>query len=96
MTVEGTTRGTVGRRIVIGSVMLGMFLTAIEISIVATAAPAIVSKLGGLAELTWVFSAFLLAQAVFLEVLVSALAALAVSWLLPVRAAEAPAAEPSS
>jgi hypothetical protein len=27
--------------------MLGMFLTAIEISIVATAAPAIVSKLGG-------------------------------------------------
>lgn len=63
MTVEGTTRGTVGRRIVIGSVMLGMFLTAIEISIVATAAPAIVSKLGGLAELTWVFSAFLLAQA---------------------------------
>ena len=63
MTVEGTTRGTVGRRIVIGSVMLGMFLTAIEISIVATAAPAIVSKLGGLAELTWIFSAFLLAQA---------------------------------
>lgn len=43
--------------------MLAMFLTAIEISIVATAAPAIVSKLGGLAELTWVFSAFLLAQA---------------------------------
>src|SRR3712207_1681549 len=63
MTVDGTTRGTVGRRVVIGSVMLGMFLTAIEISIVATAAPAIVSKLGGLAELTWVFSAFLLAQA---------------------------------
>jgi EmrB/QacA subfamily drug resistance transporter len=63
MTVEGTTRGIAGRRIIIGSVMLGMFLTAIEISIVATAAPAIVSKLGGLAELTWVFSAFLLAQA---------------------------------
>jgi EmrB/QacA subfamily drug resistance transporter len=52
-----------GRRIIIASVMLAMFLAAIEISIVATAAPAIVSKLGGLAELTWVFSAFLLAQA---------------------------------
>jgi EmrB/QacA subfamily drug resistance transporter len=63
MTVEGTTRGVAGRRVVTGSVMLAMFLTAIEISIVATAAPAIVSKLGGLAELTWVFSAFLLAQA---------------------------------
>jgi EmrB/QacA subfamily drug resistance transporter len=63
MTVEGTTRGRAGRRIVIGSVMLAMFLTAIEISIVATAAPAIVGKLGGFAELTWVFSAFLLAQA---------------------------------
>jgi hypothetical protein len=50
MTVEGTTRGALGRRVVIESVMLGMFLTAIEISIVATAAPAIVSQLGGLAE----------------------------------------------
>src|SRR5688572_14658988 len=63
MTVDGTTRSVAGRRVVVGSVMLAMFLTAIEISIVATAAPAIVSKLGGLAELTWVFSAFLLAQA---------------------------------
>jgi EmrB/QacA subfamily drug resistance transporter len=63
MTVEGTTRGIAGRRIVIGSVMLAMFLSAIEISIVATAAPAIVGQLGGLADLTWVFSAFLLAQA---------------------------------
>jgi EmrB/QacA subfamily drug resistance transporter len=43
--------------------MLAMFLTAMEISIVATATPSIVSKLGGFAELTWVFSAFLLAQA---------------------------------
>lgn len=52
-----------GRRVVTASVMLAMFLTAMEISIVATATPSIVSKLGGFAELTWVFSAFLLAQA---------------------------------
>jgi hypothetical protein len=52
-----------GRRIITASVMLAMFLTAMEISIVATATPSIVSKLGGFADLTWVFSAFLLAQA---------------------------------
>jgi EmrB/QacA subfamily drug resistance transporter len=63
MTPESTTQATTHRRLIIGSVMLAMFLTAIEISIVATAAPAIVGKLGGFAELTWVFSAFLLAQA---------------------------------
>jgi MFS family permease len=50
------------RRVIMASVMLAMFLTAMEISIVATATPSIVSKLGGFAELTWVFSAFLLAQ----------------------------------
>ncbi len=63
MTTDGATHGLAGRRVVVGSVMLAMFLTAIEISIVATAAPAIVGKLGGFAELTWVFSGFLLAQA---------------------------------
>src|SRR4051794_26336593 len=52
-----------GRRIITGSLMLAMFISAMEISIVATATPSIVSKLGGFAELTWVFSAFLLAQA---------------------------------
>jgi MFS family permease len=52
-----------GRRVVMASVMLAIFLSAMEISIVATATPSIVSKLGGFAELTWVFSAFLLAQA---------------------------------
>ena len=63
MTLEGTTQAPTNRRIIFASVMLATFLTAVEISIVATAAPAIVGKLGGFAELTWVFSAFLLAQA---------------------------------
>jgi EmrB/QacA subfamily drug resistance transporter len=52
-----------GRRVITASVMLAMFLTAMEISIVATATPSIVSQLGGFSQLTWVFSAFLLAQA---------------------------------
>ena len=42
--------------------MLGMFLAAMEVSIVATAMPSIVSKLGGFSEFTWVFSLFLLTQ----------------------------------
>ena len=52
-----------GRRVITASVMIAMFLTAMEISIVATATPSIVSNLGGFSQLTWVFSAFLLAQA---------------------------------
>src|SRR5689334_1618059 len=51
------------RRVIMASVMLAMFLTAMEMSIVATATPSIVTRLGGFTELTWVFSAFLLAQA---------------------------------
>lgn len=50
------------RPLVTASVMLAMFLAAMEVTIVATAMPAIVSALGGFAELTWVFSLFLLAQ----------------------------------
>ena len=41
-----------------------MFMAAIEATIVATAMPSIVTKLGGLALYSWVFSAFLLMQAV--------------------------------
>ncbi|MCC7104858.1 MAG: MFS transporter [Chloroflexi bacterium] len=51
------------RAIVVPSLMLAMFLSAMEGSIVATAMPSIVSKLGGFAEFAWVFSVFLLAQA---------------------------------
>ena len=41
-----------------------MFMAAIEATIVATAMPSIVTKLGGLALYSWVFSGFLLMQAV--------------------------------
>lgn len=41
-----------------------MFMAAIEATIVATAMPSIVARLGGLALYSWVFSAFLLMQAV--------------------------------
>ena len=50
------------RRPVVAALMLAMFLSAMEVSIVATAMPSIVSKLGGFGEFTWVFSLFLLTQ----------------------------------
>lgn len=46
------------------SVMLAMFMAAIEGTIIATAMPSIVAELGGFSLFSWVFSVFLLAQAV--------------------------------
>lgn len=45
-----------------------MFMAAIEATIVATALPSITAKLGGLALYSWVFSAFLLMQAVTIPI----------------------------
>ena len=50
------------RRLVTASVMLGMFLAALEATAVATAMPTAVGELGGLSRFSWVFSAYLLAS----------------------------------
>lgn len=44
--------------------MMAIFMAAVEATIVATAMPTIVSDLGGFALFSWVFAAYLLAQAV--------------------------------
>lgn len=46
--------------VIIGGLMLGMMLAALDQSIVATALPRIVSDLGGLDHLSWVVTAYLL------------------------------------
>lgn len=51
------------RPFVLASVMLGMFLAAIEGTIVATAMPSIVADLGGFSLYSWVFSSYLLTNA---------------------------------
>jgi EmrB/QacA subfamily drug resistance transporter len=51
------------RPVVLGCVMLALFMAAVEVTIVATALPQIVGKLGGFSWYTWVFSGFLLTQA---------------------------------
>lgn len=51
------------RPVVLACVMLALFMSAVEVTIVATALPQIVGRLGGFALYTWVFSGFLLTQA---------------------------------
>src|SRR5699024_8686119 len=51
------------RPFILVSVMLGMFLAAIEATIVATAMPSIVADLGGFSSYSWVFSSYLLTNA---------------------------------
>jgi MFS family permease len=50
------------RHLVFACLLLGMFMVAIEATVVATAMPQIVARLGGFSYYAWVFSAFLLAQ----------------------------------
>jgi len=49
---------------VLGAVMLSTALVAIDTTILATAVPAIVADLGGFTQFPWLFSTYLLAQAV--------------------------------
>jgi EmrB/QacA subfamily drug resistance transporter len=49
-------------RLVFAGVMLGMFLAALDQTIVSTALPTIVSDLGGADHLSWVVTAYLLAS----------------------------------
>ncbi len=51
-------------RLVFGGLMLVLFLAALDQTIVATALPTIVTDLGGLNHISWVVTAYLLAQTV--------------------------------
>lgn len=66
--VNEVTRASVGLRSergpVLLAVMLSMSLVAIDSTILATAVPAVVSDLGGFSQFPWIFSVYLLAQAV--------------------------------
>jgi EmrB/QacA subfamily drug resistance transporter len=59
-------RKKTSRPLVLAAVMLAMFMAAIEGTIVATAMPDIVGELGGFSLYSWVFSAYLLMQAVLI------------------------------
>jgi EmrB/QacA subfamily drug resistance transporter len=59
---------TTHRTLVFSALLLAMFMSAIEGTIVATAMPSIAAELGGFALYSWVFSSFLLMQAVSVPV----------------------------
>lgn len=48
--------------------MLGMFLAALEATVVATAMPTVIAALGGMSHYSWVFSAYLVASTVTVPV----------------------------
>lgn len=52
------------RKIITIAVMLGMFLSALEITVVGTAAPIIVRELGGFDSFSWLFSMYLLTSTI--------------------------------
>lgn len=63
MTEQTATQVTHRHWVLIAS-MLAMFMAAIEVTIVATAMPTIIAELGGFSQFGWVFSIYLLTQAV--------------------------------
>ncbi|MDN5870311.1 MAG: MFS transporter [Nitrococcus sp.] len=56
------------RRWILAALMATMMLAAMDITIVATAIPQIVSDLGGFTRFTWLFSSYLLAQTVTIPI----------------------------
>ncbi|MCA0987881.1 MDR family MFS transporter [Guptibacillus algicola] len=52
------------RPLVLTAIVIGMFMAAIEGTIVSTAMPGIVSDLGGFSKFSWVFSSYLLMSAI--------------------------------
>jgi EmrB/QacA subfamily drug resistance transporter len=61
---EQVVEGRSGRGAVLAALMLSMGLIAIDTTIIATAVPSVVADLGGFAQFPWLFSVYLLAQAV--------------------------------
>lgn len=63
-TLDQTSTNQTKRPLILASVMLAMFMGAIEATIVSTAMPAIVADLGGFTLYSWVFSAYLLMNSI--------------------------------
>jgi EmrB/QacA subfamily drug resistance transporter len=59
---------TTKRTFVFIAIVIGMFMAAIEGTIIATAMPTIVSELGGFSLYSWVFSIYLLMQAITIPI----------------------------
>ncbi len=56
------------KAIVIGGTMLGLFVSAVNQTVVSTALPRIIAELGGISVFTWVFTSFLLTSTTVMPV----------------------------
>src|SRR5436309_14030787 len=56
------------RPLVLLGIMMGMFMSAVESTIVASAMPTIVAQLGGFEFFSWVFAIYLLAQSITIPI----------------------------
>ena len=56
------------RLFVTAGVMIGMFIAALEATVVGTAMPTVIASLGGLDHYSWVFSAYLVTSTVTVPV----------------------------
>ncbi len=65
---RGPAEVTTRRPLVLAAAMMAIFMAAVESTIVATAMPTIVSELGGFRLFSWVFTAYLLTQAVTIPI----------------------------
>lgn len=72
MTLTAVPRSAVGLRSergpILGAIMVSTALIALDSTIIATAVPSVVEDLGGFSSFPWLFSAYLLAQAVTVPV----------------------------
>ena len=62
------TPGTTQRRWILAALMMTLMLAAMDTTIVSTAIPQVVGDLGGFAQISWVFSVYLLAQTVTIPI----------------------------
>ena len=56
--------GRLRRELVIAAMLISSFMAAIEVTVISTAMPTIVARLGGFSLFSWAFGAYLLTQAV--------------------------------
>ncbi|HKP67655.1 MAG TPA: MDR family MFS transporter [Pyrinomonadaceae bacterium] len=67
-TVEGAAISRQRRWLITAGVMTGMFIAALEATVVGTAMPTVIASLGGLNHYSWVFSAYLVTSTVTVPV----------------------------
>jgi EmrB/QacA subfamily drug resistance transporter len=65
---EAPTRTRINRPATVLALVLGLFMAAMEMTVISTAMPTVVAELGGALHYAWVFSAYMLASTVMVPI----------------------------